>query len=101
MYTADTTESEAAQFGLKAEHLDAPVFDVWPDNWQAACLFVFMGTQWRVGFSGKTGIDYNVLFHKMDRLGLEPGRYEELEDEVRVMENAVLEKMQQDATRNG
>lgn len=43
--------------------------------------------------NGPTGLDYNVLFHKMDRLGLEPEEYERLEADVRVMEFAALAVM--------
>lgn len=39
---------------------------------------------------GRTGLDYNVLFHKMDRLRLSPEEYEQLEDDVRVLEFAAL-----------
>lgn len=52
-----------------------------------------MRTQWRVGFSGATGLDYVALFHKMDRMDLSPERYEDLEDEILVMESAALEEM--------
>ena len=64
--------------------------EVWPDNEQAALLFEAVGTQWRVGPGGAYGLDYSVLFHKMDRMQLTPQRYEELEYEVRVIESAAL-----------
>lgn len=56
-------------------------------------MFLSIRTQWRVGMAGATGLDYGVLFHKMDRMGLSPERYEELEEEVRIMENAALDEM--------
>lgn len=65
--------------------------EVWPENWRAFCLFSDMQTQWRVGMSGPTGLDYTVLFHKLDRLGLTTDEYDELESDIRVMEFAALD----------
>lgn len=50
-------------------------------------------TQWRIGMSGATGLDYNVLYHKMDRMGLSAQDYELLEADVQTMERAALQKM--------
>lgn len=67
--------------------------EVWPENEQAALLFRSLGTQWLVGPGGAYGLNYAVLFHKMDRLRLTPERYEELEFEIRVIESAALAAM--------
>ncbi len=42
---------------------------------------------------GATGLDYNVLQHKMDRMRLSAEDYEDLEDDVRHMEFAALLEM--------
>ena len=42
---------------------------------------------------GPTGLDYNVLYRDLDRLDLEPARYEELREEVRQIEIAALSEM--------
>ena len=47
-------------------------------------------TQWRVGAHGATGLDYNVVYHKMDRMGLTPSEYDDIEGDVRLMEDAAL-----------
>lgn len=39
---------------------------------------------------GPTGLDYNVLFHKMDRMNLTPTEYAELESDIQVMEYEAL-----------
>lgn len=65
--------------------------NVWPENWRAFGLFASLQTQWRTGgMGGVTGLDYNVLFHKMDRMKLSAEEYEQLEDDVRTMELAAL-----------
>lgn len=67
--------------------------EIWPENLEAFELFVALRSQWRVGMAGATGLDYGVMFHKMDRMGLTPERYEELEDQMRVLEHAALDEM--------
>jgi len=52
-----------------------------------------MQTQWNVSSNGATGLNYLVLFHKLDRMKLDPEEYEQLEDDVRVMEFAALSAM--------
>lgn len=67
--------------------------EIWPENLEAFELFVALRSQWRVGMAGATGLDYGVMFHKMDRMGLTAERYEELEDQMRVLEHAALDEM--------
>lgn len=43
--------------------------------------------------AGRAGLDYGAMFHKMDRMGLSPEQYEELEDQMRVLEYAALDEM--------
>jgi hypothetical protein len=50
-------------------------------------------TQWRVIPGGRTGLDYNVLFRKMDRMSLSLEEYDQMEEDVRTMELAALEAM--------
>ena len=42
---------------------------------------------------GPTGLDYNVLFHRMDRMGLSPERYAQIERDVYDMEIEALTVM--------
>lgn len=43
--------------------------------------------------SGPTGLDYAVLQHRMDRMTLDLDEYEQLENDVRIMESAALTAM--------
>ena len=69
--------------------------DIWPDNLAAFEIFSFLGTQWRVGMSGATGLDYNVVYRKMDLLSLAPEEYDALECDIQIMEDAALVCMHQ------
>ena len=95
MYEPAPNAEELAAFGLTAEDVAADPVDIWPDNLAAYQIFSFMGTQWRVGKGGATGLDYNVMYRKMDRLGLSPDDYDDLEADLRIMEGAALDCMHQ------
>lgn len=56
-------------------------------------MFCDLTTQWRQGMGGPTGLDYNVLYRDLDRLNLDPERYEELRGEIRQIEIAALNEM--------
>ena len=96
MYEPAPNAEELAAFGLTAEDVAADPVDIWPDNVAAFQIFSFMGTQWRVGgMGGATGLDYNVMYRKMDRLSLSPADYDDLEADLRIMEGAALDCMHQ------
>lgn len=93
MYERQPDEKELDAFGFKVSDYAHEIVEVWPENWRAFDLFRWASTQWRVGAGGATGLDYNPLLHKMDRMGLEADEYEALEADIRVMEFAALEAM--------
>lgn len=66
---------------------------LWPDNWPAISLFTQLTTQWRIGFNGPTGLDYNVVFHELDRKGLAGEEYDELMAQIRVIESTALDEI--------
>lgn len=66
--------------------------ELWPENVQAFDLFVFMQTQWmHTGMSGSvTGLNYLVLFRRLDDMNLPPEKREQLLAEIQAMERAAL-----------
>lgn len=70
---------------------------LYPDNVEAVNLFITLSTQWRVGFGGPYGLDYNVLYQRLNRMGLSDQRFLELEQEVQACEEGALLQMQEDA----
>jgi hypothetical protein len=44
---------------------------------------------------GIIGLDYNVLFRKMDRMGLSAERYDDLEGDIRIMEAEAMAAMRE------
>lgn len=76
--------------GLTVEEVCGPPVELFPINVIPCELFTSLCTQWRMGASGPVGLDYNVLFHKLDRMKLEPEEYDRLERAVMVMEDEAL-----------
>jgi len=66
---------------------------LWAQNEPAMTLYYnVMRTQWREGYSGRTGLDYNVLLHELDRRNLPKDEYDDLFAAVRVIEQTVLDE---------
>ena len=64
---------------------------LWAENWPAMKFYLeVMRTQWRHGFSGPTGLDYNVLLHELDRRDLSRDDYDDLFGAVRTIESEAL-----------
>lgn len=85
----------ASEWGCTPEDYlgsDEPI-GVWPDNWDAVNLFVAMLTQWRMGFSGRTGLDYGVVPTVLRLLGIARSSWPDLFQDLRVMEQAALTQM--------
>jgi len=66
---------------------------VWPDNWQAVCVFDAMTTQWRTSMVGCTGLDYTPLRSVMRMIGVPPSEHADVFDSIRILEGAALETM--------
>jgi hypothetical protein len=70
--------------------------ELWPEHWPAWGLYLEMAGQWRrAGMSGTpVALDYGPLFARMERMRLADDDWEDLFDDVRVLERAALDQMQ-------
>lgn len=66
---------------------------LWAINLDSYQVFNAMGTQWRHGMAGPTGLDYGVLPGVMDLIGIAPERRKEVFSDVRVLESEALATM--------
>lgn len=89
MYSKTEKETNPFLVGIAALH-EAREYQVWPENMVAINLFSSISTQWRSLGSGPSGLDYNVLFHRLDRMKLSEQDYGWLFDDVRVIESEAL-----------
>jgi hypothetical protein len=81
-----------ALFGLFPEDYDE-TFEVWPDNWKAFLVMDSMGTQWRTGACGATGLDYGVLPSVMKLIGIPTKDRSSVFQDIRVMESEAIAVM--------
>ena len=88
--TGGDGESNPSLAGIAALLMSEPDYEVWPDNMPAINLFSSISTQWRTSMGGVTGLDYNVLFARMDRMNLSDQDYEWMFDDIRVIESEAL-----------
>ena len=79
--------------GLKAKHYKEPQVDVWPENWPAIELYVRNRTQWIQGPGGPTGLNYPWFQACLDRQGVSVDEAEDIMDGIRVIEDAVLDRI--------
>jgi hypothetical protein len=65
-------------------------FYLWPANEPAYRFFVSLRSQWRHGFDGPTGLDYEAVEGELRRRIRPPRRRSRMRDLVRVMEQGAL-----------
>lgn len=90
MYARDADKHQAGLFGLHLDEIPAEEVLVWDINWNAFRLFYEMGTQWRVGMGGATGLDYNVIPVVGKMLGFKNKEINNMFPDIKVMENEAL-----------
>jgi len=78
--------------GLTREDV-ATSIEVWPQTERAFNLFRSLRTQWQVGMGGPVGLNFMVAFRRMDRMGLSPAEYDQLDQDLQIMEAAALQVM--------
>jgi hypothetical protein len=66
---------------------------VFPCNRKVVQLFSRLSTQWRTGMGGPTGMDYTLPLKLMDRMNLSQKDYDQMLDDLYVMEVAALNEM--------
>jgi hypothetical protein len=97
MYEPDTSEKQAAMFGLNLSEIPNEVIEVWDINWPAFSVFYAMNTQWRMAGMGgeRTGLDYNAIPVVAKLLGLKSKQTQEIFSSIQVMENEALTTMRE------
>lgn len=66
---------------------------IYPDNAQTVAIFADMLTQWRVGHSGATGLDYSALPVVFNIRQIKKAKRADIFDGLQVMERAALVAM--------
>lgn len=93
LYWEPPKAAELAGLGLRPEDFPPPECELWAENWPAIQFYQRISTQWRTGFSGVIGLDYNVVYHELDRQGLDREPYDEMLAAIRVIERAATDEL--------
>lgn len=87
---------------IKRRIEEAPeAMEVWPENWDALNVMIGMGTQWRIGHNGPTGLDYGALPFVMKMCGVPAADRNEAFALVRVMEAEALTQLAERKKNHG
>ncbi len=92
MYERAAPEQDKANPFLAAviKHGGEQIVEVWPENWRAFSLFTKLRTQWNAGMGGPIGLRYEAVYPLIDREAENAEDWNDLFDDVRVIESAAL-----------
>lgn len=76
--------------------MEAAVTWLWPDTAQSVEVFTTMGTQWRIGMNGATGLDYSALPFVLRALGIKSKDWSDIFDDIRLLESVALKEMRKE-----
>jgi len=93
MYERLPTLQEMEAAGFAPEDYETDPVELLPENWLPFTLFSRLGTQWRVGMAGATGLDYNALYPLLDKQCATLDEWQNTFDDIQVMESAALSEM--------
>lgn len=93
MYEAAPTDAELAIAGMTRDEVTTSV-EIWPDNVRAYNTFYGLRKQWNIApMGGPIGLNFLVAYSRMDRMGLTVEEYNQLDEDLQVMEDAALTAM--------
>lgn len=95
MYGESKPNPLLAMFGLREEDYEDTegIVEIYEDNWDTFNLFNAMSTQWRVGMSGATGLDYNVIPILSPSLDIPDSEMKDVIFGLRIMESEAMKTM--------
>lgn len=86
-----------AALGFEPEDYETGPVEIWPENWLAWSTFCELSGQWRLSpAGGATALDYTPLFMRMERMRLSDSDWQDLFQDIRVIEAAALDQMRVD-----
>lgn len=75
----------------KKPEIEKPTFAVFPENAQVVEMFLRCATQWRMSFSGPSGLDYPAVIKVLEIYGVM--NIPAVLDDLRIMERAALDEI--------
>lgn len=93
MYELDASAADMTVLGMKPEDYPDNGVDCWAQNTHAYELLVSMSSQWRMGPTGPTGLDYAALPAVLRLAGIPRADWTDTFEALRVMESEALSVM--------
>ncbi|MFK3941855.1 DUF1799 domain-containing protein [Pseudomonas monteilii] len=90
MYERGPTAEQLGALGLILADVPEEEVEVWPDAWPALRLFEALGTQWRTGQGGASGLDYTAVPATASMLGIKRRDLIDIFPDLRVFEVEAL-----------
>jgi hypothetical protein len=92
---SDSISDAMALLGIYCEDetiVDDDEFWLWPENEDAFWLWVSIQTQWVVGMTGRTGLNYSGIEAGMRMQGIRKNQQQRLFGLIQTMESAALQE---------
>lgn len=97
MFEPEITESEARSEGFELEDYETETVEIWPDNEAAYGVFKRVGSRWKLPPMGgvPVGLQWETIYPLMDRLKLDDEEWNDLHDDLMLMESVAIRTMRE------
>ncbi|MCT8165631.1 DUF1799 domain-containing protein [Pseudomonas sp. HD6421] len=75
---------------MTLDDIEVEEVEVWPDAWLGFCLFEALGTQWRLGPGGPSGLDYAAIPAVARMMDIKRSQLADVFPDIRIMEREAL-----------
>jgi hypothetical protein len=91
---------DAQLFGIEMpdQSTEPELYEVWPEHKESLLMFLRCQTQWRMGPSGATGLDYRVVLELLRLYNIKDRKA--AMDEIQIMEARALELLNEQAAKD-
>ena len=91
---------DAQLFGIEMpdQSTEPELYEVWPEHRESLLMFLRCQTQWRMGPSGATGLDYRVVLELLRLYNIKDRKA--AMDEIQIMEARALELLNEQAAKD-
>lgn len=93
LYDSGPSDTHLVAFGLSRADIPEVQVKVWSANWQTFEVMCAMGTQWRTGACGATGLDYGALPTVMELMAIPSDQRSSIFHDIQWMEAQALAAM--------
>lgn len=90
LYPKPVDEGALSAFGFTTDDFASDEVVIWHENYISFQVFESLSTQWNIGMSGRTGINYQSIPIVLQMLDVEQEEHKDIFADIRIMEHEVL-----------